>query len=161
MAKGSKEVSISKGTLERLPRPISAFGDIERVFDDFFGRRWLRPSAWERPLAELSAFGPSVDVIDRDDEVVVRADVPGYKKEDIEVSVSNSTLTIKGETKSEEKEEKGDYYRCEISRGAFSRMVPLPAEVDDAKAKASMKDGVLELTLPKLEKSKRHSIAIS
>jgi len=93
--------------------------------------------------------------------VVVRAEMPGYKKEDIDISVSNSTLTIKGETKSEEKEEKGDYYRCEISRGAFSRMIPLPAEVDDAKAKASMKDGVLELTLPKLEKSRRHAIAIS
>jgi len=159
MAKGSKEVGISKGTLERLPRPASVFGDMDRLFDDFLGRRWLRPAGWER-FAELPGF-PSVDVIDRDDEVLVRADVPGYKKEDIDISVSNSTLTIKGETKTEEKEEKGDYYRCEISRGAFSRMVPLPAEVDDAKAKASMKDGVLELTLPKLEKSKRHSIAIS
>ena len=154
-----KDVPVSKGTLERLPRP-ALFGDIDRMFDDFMGRRWLRPFAWERPFAELPAF-PSVDVIDRDDEVMVRAEVPGYKKEDIEISVSNSTLTIKGETKTEEKEEKGDYYRCEISRGAFSRMIPLPAEVDDAKAKASMKDGVLELTLPKLEKSKRHTISIS
>jgi len=159
MAKGSKEVGISKGTLERLPRPASVFGDMDRLFDDFLGRRWLRPAGWER-FAELPGF-PSVDVIDRDDEVVVRAEMPGYKKEDIDISVSNSTLTIKGETKTEEKEEKGDYYRCEISRGAFSRMVSLPAEVDDAKAKASMKDGVLELTLPKLEKSRRHAIAIS
>jgi len=160
MAKGSKDVGISKGTLERIPRPVSAFGDIERTFDDFFGRRWLRPFAWERPLVEMPAM-PSVDVIDRDDEVVVRAEVPGYKKEDIDISVSNSTLTIKGETKTEEKEEKGDYYRCEISRGAFSRMIALPAEVDDSRAKASIKDGMLELTLPKLEKSKRHSIDIS
>ena len=159
MAKGSKEVSISKGTLERLPRPASVFGDMDRLFDDFLGRRWLRPAGWER-FAELPGF-PSVDVIDRDDEVVVRAEMPGYKKEDIDISVSNSTLTIKGETKSEETEAKGDYYRCEISRGAFSRMILLPAEVGDAKAKASMKDGVLELTLPKLEKSRRHAIAIS
>jgi HSP20 family protein len=157
MAKG-KEVAVSKGgTLERMPRP---FGDVERMFDDFFGRRWLRPFAWERPMVEMPAM-PSVDVIDRDDEVVVRAEVPGYKKEDIEVSVSDSSLTIKGETKTEEKEEKGDYYRCEISRGAFSRTVRLPAEVDDSKAKASIKDGMLELTLPKREKSKRHTIAIS
>jgi len=159
MAKGSKEVTVSKGTLERMPRPLSVFGDIDRMFDDFFGRRWLRPAGWER-FAELPTF-PSVDVIDRDDEVVVRAEVPGYKKEDIEVLVSNSTLTIKGETKTEEKEEKGNYYRCEISRGTFSRMIPLPAEVDDARAKAAMKDGMLELTLPKLEKSKRHTISIS
>ena len=104
---------------------------------------------------------PSVDVIDRDDEVVVRAEVPGYKKEDIEVSVADSSLTIKGERKAEQKEEKGDYYRCEISQGAFSRTVALPAEVDDAKAKATMKDGMLELTLPKRDKSKRHTITIA
>ena len=133
---------------------------VERLFDDFFGGQWLRPSAWERMLPEMPAM-PSVDVIDRDDEVVVRAEVPGYKKEDIEISVSDSSLTIKGETKTEEKEEKGDYYRCEISRGAFTRTVELPAAVDDSKAKASMKDGMLELTLPKLEKSKRHTITIA
>ena len=120
MAK-EKEVTVPKGTLERVPR-AAPFGDIDRMFDDFFGRRWLRPFTWERPsfFAEMPAM-PSIDVIDRDDEVVVRAEVPGYKKEDIEVSVSNSSLTIKGETKTEEKEEKGDYYRCEISRGAFTR----------------------------------------
>ncbi|HYX63209.1 MAG TPA: Hsp20/alpha crystallin family protein [Burkholderiales bacterium] len=162
MAKEGKEITVSKGKLERIP-PARPFGDIARTMDELFGRRWLRPfewERWERPFAEVAAM-PSVDVIDRDDEVVVRAEVPGYKKEDIEVSVSDSLLTIKGETKTEEKEEKGDYYRCEISHGAFSRSIGLPATVDDSKAKASMKDGVLELTLPKLEKSKRHTIAIS
>jgi HSP20 family protein len=159
MAKGSEvTVSKGKGTLERMPR-ATPFGEVERLFDDFFGRRWLRPFAWER-FPEMTAM-PSVDVIDRADEVVVRAEVPGYKKEDIEISVSDSSLTIKGETKTEEKEEKGDYYRCEISRGAFTRTVELPAAVDDSKAKASMKDGMLELTLPKVEKSKRHTIAIA
>lgn len=157
MAKSDKEVPVSKGSVERMPRP---FGDLERMFDDFFGRRWLRPFG-APAFAELAQAAPSVDVIDRPDEVLVRAAVPGYRKEDIEISVSNSTLTIKGETKTEEKEEKGDYYRCEISQGSFSRMIALPAEVDESKAKAAMKDGMLELTLPKLEKSKRHTIAIT
>ena len=160
MAKGDKDVTVSKGTLERLPRP-ALFGDIDSIFDDFFNRRWLQPFGWKRPFGEMVASVPSVDVIERDDEVVVRAGLPGYKKEDIEVSMSNSSLTIKGETKTEEKEEKGDYYRCEISHGAFSRTIGLPAGVDEAKATASMKDGMLELTLPKLERSKRHTIAIS
>ena len=162
MAREGKEITISKGKLERIP-PARPFADIARAMDDFFGRRWLRPfewERWERPFAEIAAM-PSVDVIDRDDEVVVRAEVPGYKKDDIEVSVSDSSLTIKGEIKTEEKEEKGDYYRCEISHGTFSRTITLPAAVDDSKAKASMKDGMLELTLPKLEPSKRHSITIS
>jgi HSP20 family protein len=161
MAKGekSKEVAVSKGQLERLPR-ASAFGDLDRMFDDFFSRGWLRPFGMGRPLAELAAFAPSVDVIDREDEVVVRAEVPGFKKEDIDISVSGNMLTIKGDTKTEEKEEKGDYYRCEITRGAFTRTLALPAEVDDSKAKAAIEDGMLELTLPKLEKSKRRRITI-
>lgn len=158
MAKG-KEIEITKGKLERMPRP-ALFGDIDRMFEDFFGRRWMRPFAWERPLAEMPALAPSIDIIDRDEEVVVRAEVPGFKKEDIEVTVSDSMLTIKGETKMEEKEEKGDYYRCEISHGAFTRTLDLPARVDDSKATAAMKEGVLELTLPKLEKAKRRTIAI-
>src|SRR5512138_3085937 len=156
MAQSDKDVPVSKGALERLPRP-TLFGDIDRMFDDFLGRRWLRPFGFERSFPELASAAPSVDVIDRPDEVVVRAAVPGYKKEEIEISVSNSTLTIKGETKKEEKEEKGDYYRCEISQGAFSRVIALPAEVDESKAKASMKDGMLELVLPKLEQAKRHT----
>lgn len=159
MAKG-KDIEVSKGKLERMPRAGSTLSDIDRLFDDFIGRRWLRPFGWERPLAEMPEFVPSIDVIDREDEVVVRAEVPGYKKEDIEISVTDSMLTIRGETKTEEKEEKGDYYRCEISHGAFTRTLDLPAKVDDSKAKAAMKDGVIELTLPKVEKSKRRTINI-
>jgi HSP20 family protein len=159
MAKSGKEITVSKGAPERMLRP-ALFGDMDRMFDDFFGRRWMRPLGWERPLGEVVSL-PSVDVIDRDDEVVVRAEVPGYKKEDIEILVSDSSLTIKGEMKTEEKEEKGDFYRCEISQGSFSRVIALPSEVDESKAKASMKDGMLELTLPKREKSKRHAISIA
>lgn len=159
MARSGKEVTVSKGTVERMPRPAAAFGDMDRLFEDFFGRHWMRP-VWEQPYAEM-AFMPSVDVIDREDEVVVRVEVPGYRKEDIEVSASNSTLTIKGRMRTEEKEEKGNFHRCEISHQAFTRTLDLPAHVDDAKAKATMKDGMLELRLPKVEKAKRHTIAIN
>ena len=161
MAEGRKDVVVSKGEPQRLPaRWLSPFEELDRMFDEFLGRGWLRPHRWERPLlAEVKV--PDVDVIDREEEVLVRAEVPGVKKDDIEVSISGNMLTIKGETKREEKEEKGDYYRCEISRGAFARTLALPAEVDQAKAKAELKDGVLELTLPKVEKSKRHTIKVS
>jgi HSP20 family protein len=160
MEKRSKDVTVSKGAIERMPRPTGPFSDIDQMFDDFFHRRWMRPFFTERPFGGIEAFMPHVDVIDHEDEVVVRAEVPGYKKEDIEISLSDSSLNIRGEIRTEEKEEKRDYYCCEISHGAFSRTVPLPAYVDEAKAKASMKDGMLELTLPKVEKSKRHTINI-
>lgn len=160
MPRRGKEVTVSKGNLERMPRVMAPFDEMERMFDDFFGRRFPRPFAWERPSAGIGALAPNVDVIDRDEEVVVRAELPGVKKEDIELSVSGNQLSLKGEARHEEKEEDGDYYRCEISRGAFARTLTLPADVDDSKAKASMHDGVLELVLPKIEKSRRHAIKI-
>ena len=162
MAEEKKEVSVKKGELQKAPgRMASPFENMERMFDEFLGRGWLRPFRREWPaFPELNISAPKIDVIDRDAEVVVRAEVPAVKKEDLEVSVSGNLLTIKGETRHEEKEEKGDYYRCEISSGAFSRMVTLPAEVDESKAKASLKDGVLELTLPKLEQAKRRTIKV-
>jgi len=163
MAESRKQqvVTAKEGEVQRMPRALSAFDEMDRVFDEFFGRGWLRPFRWERPsLFGEGAFAPKVDVLDRDDDVVVRAELPGVKKEDVEVSISGNMLTIKGETKHEEKEEKGDYYRAEMSRGAFSRTFSLPTEVDQARAAAAMKDGVLELTLPKIEKSKRRTIKI-
>ena len=103
---------------------------------------------------------PKIDVINRDKEIVVKAELPGVAKEDIDVSMTDNTVTIKGSTSHEEKEEKGDYYRCEISRGSFSRTVALPGDVDADKAKASFNDGILELTLPKVERSHRKTINV-
>jgi HSP20 family protein len=171
MAKRGTELAISKGKLERMPRvadprgrsprAASPLGDIDRLFEAFFGRRWPTLGTGMERVIESSAFGPNVDIVDRDDDVLVRAELPGFKKDDIDVSVSGNTLTLKGETESEEHEEKGEYYWREISRGSFLRTIELPAEVDDSKARASMKDGMLELLLPKREKSRRRSITIS
>jgi HSP20 family protein len=120
--------------------------------------RW--PRLLTPDLEALAGGVPKVDVIDRDNEVVVKAEMPGVKKDDIRVSLVGNVMTIKGETKREEKEEKGDYYRCEISRGEFSRMLTLPAEVDESKAKAELHDGVLEVTLPKIETAKKRDIKV-
>jgi len=144
---------------------ISPFEEMERMMESFFPRSWLRPFLWERPLMSELALPfegklPRVDVIDRDEEVLVRAEVPGVDKKDLEISVSENTVTINGKTSHEEKEEKGNYYRCEVSRGAFTRTVALPSDVDAGKAKTTFKDGILELTLPKVTKSKRHTIKL-
>jgi HSP20 family protein len=149
----------------RPARTLSPFEEMDRMFENYFPRGWMRPfhtewPAWSKLAAPFEGRMPKVDVIDRDDEVVVRAEVPGVEKEDLDISVSDNSVTIKGKTRHEEKEEKGDYYRCEISQGSFARMVALPDYVDSDAAKAAFKDGVLELTLPKVEKAKRRSIKI-
>jgi len=144
---------------------LSPFEEFDRMFDALFSRGLLRPLRWERPAwAELGTpfegKMPHVDIVDRDDEVMVRAEIPGMKKEEIEVSTTENTVTIRGTTRREEEEEKGEYYRREIASGAFSRTVALPCEVDSGRAKARFKDGVLEMTMPKVAKAKRHTIPV-
>lgn len=146
-------------------RALSPFEEMDRMFESFFPRGWMRPFRSEWPTfgeltAPMEARLPKVDVIDRDEDVLVRAELPGVNKDDLDVSVTENAVTIKGETRHEEKEEKGDYYRCEISRGAFARTVALPNYVNTEGAKADFKDGVLELTLPKTEKARRRTIKI-
>lgn len=163
-SKESKEMQ-TKGA----GRALSPYEEMDRMFDrmlqGFFPRGWMRPfrtdwPAWGELAAPLELGMPKVDVIDRDNEVVVRADIPGVRRENLDVSVSENMVTIKGETKHEEKEEKGNYYRRETSRGTFSRTIALPSYVSSDECKATFKDGVLELTLPKLEKAKRRTIKI-
>lgn len=124
--------------------------EMNRLFDNFLGGPTLSPWApFERGPA--GAFIPRVDVSETDREIKVSAELPGLDENDIDVSLTRDTLTIKGEKK-EEKEEKGtDYYRMERSYGSFSRSIPLPVEVDTDKVEATFKKGVLHVTLPKTE----------
>ncbi|MDH4189170.1 MAG: Hsp20/alpha crystallin family protein, partial [Betaproteobacteria bacterium] len=103
---------------------------------------------------------PRMDVLDGEDSVVIRAEVPGVEKKDLEISVNDTSVTIKGKIMREAKEEKADYYRCEIGGGEFIRSLGLPCAVDASKASAHLKDGMLELTLPKIEKAKRLRVKI-
>ena len=147
-------------------RTLTPFEDMERAFERFMSGSWLRPLAWDRPtvwqdmMEPFQGRMPRTDVIDRDEDILVRAEIPGVDKKDIEVSLADDMLTVKGKVQHEAKEQKGDYYRCEITQGAFSRTVLIPAKVDASKVAASLKDGVLEVTLPKLEVSKRRNIKV-
>ena len=87
----------------------------------------------------------------RDRDLLVRAEIPGISKEDLSISLGDQTVTIRGETRKETKEEKGDYFRREISSGSFQRTLALPSAVAGDQAKASFNNGVLELVLPKIE----------
>lgn len=160
MAEETKKQEVQKATV----RALSPFEEMDRMFDQYFRRGVMRPWRFEWPsfpevaLPEMKM--PKVDVVDREAEVVVKAEIPGVEKKDLDISVGEDAITIKGSTRHEEKEEKGDYYRHEISRGSFIRTVALPATVDGSKAKANFKDGMLELTLPKTEKAKRHAVKL-
>lgn len=135
--------------------------DMERMMDEFFGRR-LRPwwpSLWSRG-GDLEFSAPAVDVYEEKDDIVVKAELPGMEKNDVEVNISESALTLKGEKKKEHKVEEKDYYRSERSYGAFLRTVELPKEVQADKVKASFKNGVLEVRLPKTEEAKKKEIKV-
>ncbi len=142
------------------------FEEIDRWFDDFFSRRWF-PSFFERGFpnfaesrGQFDARFPRVDVIDRENEVMLRAELPGVNKDNLDVSLSDNTVLIKASSQHEAQEEKGGYYRRELSRGKFQRTIPLPSHVQSEEAKASFKDGILELTLPKVEQVKRRTIKV-
>jgi HSP20 family protein len=124
---------------------------MDRVFDDF-GR-----GGWRGGEAELTF---PVDLSETESEVVVKAVLPGIKPEDVDISVSEGVLTVKGESKFEQKTEKENYYRQEIRYGAFSRSIPLPSRVNHEQADAEFKDGVLTVTLPKAEEVRPKQIKI-
>lgn len=141
---------------------LSPWEEMERFFETAFPRNMMRFGRW--PWAEwaprFEGKMPAVDVIDRPDHVLVRAEIPGVKKEDLDISVSDNMVTIRGTTKHEEEKKEEQYYRREMSRGEYSRSISLPADVDSAEARATFKDGILELTLPKTAPSRRRSIKV-
>ncbi|OGG43978.1 MAG: hypothetical protein A3F84_13085 [Candidatus Handelsmanbacteria bacterium RIFCSPLOWO2_12_FULL_64_10] len=106
------------------------------------------------------AWTPSVDISETENELVVSADLPGLNKEDIKVNVQNNVLTFSGERKQETKSEGSNYHRLERSYGFFSRSFTLPATVKADGIKAAYKDGVLRLTLPKVEEARPRQIAV-
>ena len=126
--------------------------EMDDLFDSFF--RGL-----DRPFTGYKAW-PPIDVSEEENEINVRAEVPGCKAEDIDIAVYGNRLTISGEKKmSEEKKEKG-YYHIESSYGSFRRELTLPTDVDQGKIDAVCKDGVLSIKLPKAEKSKAVKVKV-
>lgn len=103
---------------------------------------------------------PSVDISENENAFVLKAELPGVNREDINIDINNKTLTLKGEKKFEEKTEKENYVRVERSYGSFSRTFALSDKVDTENVKASYKDGVLEVTLPKKEEAKPREIKV-
>lgn len=152
---------VAKMATSRLP---STLEEMERWFDDAFRRPMSLFGApwWPRMgVLETEEFSPSVDMFREGNDVIVKAEIPGIKKEDIDISLADDTITITGERKKEEKVERKDYYRLERSHGSFSRSFRMPQPVQSDKAKAKFKDGVLEIRIPITEEAKKKEKKLS
>ena len=138
--------------------PFRELEEIERRFGDIFGQVLL-PALRRLPLEERG-WAPPLEVFEKEDKFVVKAELPGLKEDDIDVAVVGDTLTIKGEKKAETEVKEEDYYCCERSYGSFFRSVALPSHIDAKKIEASYEEGVLEITLPKIPEVKPKKVAV-
>ncbi|MCK5015042.1 MAG: Hsp20/alpha crystallin family protein [Candidatus Omnitrophica bacterium] len=139
--------------------PFSEIDDIQKGFDDFFGFPLSKLLGYETP-AFAGLWVPAIDVHDEGDRYVVKAELPGMEKKNVQVSVNGNILSIKGEKKKDNKIKEEHCCRTERYYGSFQRNIRLANHVDIGKIKASFKDGVLELALPKNESAKLKSIDI-
>lgn len=124
---------------------------VDRLFED--------PRTWRVNFGNPGNFFP-VDVLDTNDEVVVKASLPGVKPDDIDISVTGQVLTLKGEATEEREEKAQNWYRRERRQGSFVRQIQLPTEVDSGRAEALFENGVLRLTLPKADTVKPKTIKV-
>lgn len=124
----------------------------DRLFEELFARRprLFAPTIWQ----------PAVEIYETMGEVVLRAELPGIDPKDVDITTTDETLTIKGETQSEQEEKGSDYFRRELRYGRFLRTVRLPAEVEAEKAKASYRNGILEVRIPKAERAKPKTVKV-
>jgi len=126
--------------------------DMERIFDSMLGRHQR-----ER---EQVLWAPAIDVEETSEAMIIRAELPGMKREEIKVRVADDTVTISGERKYETKQKDRTFHRVERAYGSFQRTIVLPVSVQGDKAVASCKSGVLELVLPKAEKVKAREVTV-
>lgn len=144
-------------TITRLDpfRRVSRLQDrMNRVFEDVLGRS----------IDENELFGgswtPAVDIVETANELILHAELPGMKSEDVDIRIENNLLTLKGERRFESREDQENYHRRERSYGTFARTFTLPSTVEQDKVSAEYKDGVLKVTLPKREETKPKQINI-
>ncbi|HVZ22580.1 MAG TPA: Hsp20/alpha crystallin family protein [Vicinamibacterales bacterium] len=143
-----REQQMARRQSSALPSPfrmLERFADeIDGVFDDFgLGRNWLR-----MPARTTQLWAPDIEITQQKNELVVRADLPGMKKEDVCIDVTDNDITISGERRQEEESERGGMYRSERMYGSFMRTIPLPDGAMADQAKATFKNGVLEIRMP-------------
>jgi len=152
-----------KGAID-VRRTMPLTHSMEEFFEDFPPRRWMETFEpfgrnWPVGIDYERAF--RLDVIDHDKELVVRAELPGVEKDDVDVTISGDRLTIEAEREFEEEDEREDFYRHELGYGRLMRTVALPVEVDAENIHAELKEGILKVTLPKIRVAERHTVKVA
>ena len=135
---------------------LSVRDEMNRVLNEVFNRGANDESAWFSGV-----WSPPVDIYETDEALVMKAELPGFSKDDISIELKENTLVIKGERKHEDEVKEGNYHRKERMYGAFQRSFMLPATVDREKVSASYRDGILELRLPKAVEAQPKRIAVT
>lgn len=128
--------------------------DFQNEMNRLFHRSLTKKNGW------LKTFEPEVDLVEENDTFIVKADIPGIKKEELDIKVEGRLLTLKGKRKEEKETKEKNYYASERFYGAFTRMIELPSDVKADQVKATYKDGVLEIALPKTEGAKAKQVAV-
>jgi HSP20 family protein len=130
--------------------------EMNRVFNEFFGHGGQDEGAWY-----AGAWSPPVDIYETDEALIMKAELPGFSKDDISIELKENTLIMRGERRRQDEVKEGNYHRMERVYGAFQRSFLLPTTVEQDKVKASYKDGILELHLPKVPAAQPKRIAVS
>jgi len=142
---------------------------MESMFENRFPRRWMEgffePESWRLPFwsddEEPFEVFPKIDILDKAEALVVRAEMPGIKKEDLEITIAGNRLTFEARREFREEEKKDEFYRHEMVYGRLFRAVPLPVEVKVDEVKAELENGMLEVYLPKVEALTPHKVEVA
>lgn len=139
--------------------PLREFSTLHNRLDRFFGAGFF-PTVKFYSDPDFGSWRPAVDIYDHDDKVVMKAELPGVDKKDIEIDIKDGVLTLKGERAYEKEVKEDSYYRKERAFGKFTRVFTLPSDLDPDKISAEFKDGVLRIEVPKPEKKIPKKISI-
>lgn len=138
--------------------PIRDMMSLQEAMNRLLGQSFVRPIMWSE--SEDQPLSVPIDMIETDDAVIVRADMPGVKPDDVDINITDHRLTMKGEFEAEEEREEGQIHLHERCQGHFQRSVALPAYIDASKVEAEFDQGILKVTLPKSAESKTKQIPI-
>lgn len=165
-----REIKPRKESEKLTSRAVRPFTHgMEDFFENLFPRRWMEgfaePYAWKRPFwseFETAFEGfPKVDVIDKGETLLIRAELPGVEKDDLDITINDDRLMIEAKREYREEEKEESWFRNEMAYGRMARTIYLPVEVEGDKAKAELKKGILEVMLPKVKATRAHTVKVA